>query len=298
MKKEKRKKSYVAFIVLSFILVIAMLVAESRAQTPDYPGLLQNMVLSVVCSIIASAIFCLLQDAGNKDQEVKINNIETKLGDIAGKLDTERINNIEEGMKGINENLKRQRELYDSGIRSIRKKSFYDEDGIFWKKIIESTSNRMDLIGHSISKWFDEEYKDSFAKKIEEMIKAGKEIRIILSGNPPNMEKVRLAEKEGKEICQLSKIENTCYELRKIVHNVPKTAKNKLEVYITDLSKVTYMYIRTDQQCFISPYIYSETNKSNSFLLELRTQIDYSKCFDDDFQEMLRNNPQKISLEE
>ena len=70
-----------AFIVLSFILVIAMLVAESRAQTPDYPGLLQNMVLSVVCSIIASDIFCLLQDAGNKDQEVNIIIIYTKLGE-------------------------------------------------------------------------------------------------------------------------------------------------------------------------------------------------------------------------
>lgn len=298
MKKEKRKKSYKVVIVLSIIMAGVLILAEGRAATPDYSSLGQNMALSIVCSIIASALFCLLQDAEDEDQEAKINNIETKLGDIAGKLDTERINNIEEGMKGINENLKRQRELYDSGIRSIRKKSFYDADGAFWKNIIASTSNRMDLIGHSISKWFDEEYKDAFAKKIEEMIKAGKEIRIILSGNPPDMEKVRLAEKNGKELCQLSKMENTCYELRKIVRNVPKTSKNKLKVYITDLSKVTYMYIRTDQQCFISPYIYSETNKSNSFLLELRTQIDYSKCFDDDFQEMLRNNPQKISLEE
>lgn len=279
MKKEKWKKSYMVFIVLSVIMAGVLLLAEGRAETPDYSSLWQNMALSIVCSIIASALFCILQDAEDEDQEVKITNIETKLD-------------------GINENLRLQKELYDSGIRSIRKKSFYDADGAFWKKIIESTSNRLDLIGHSISKWFDEEYKDAFAKKIEEMIKAGKEIRIILSGNPPDMEKVRLAEKEGKEICQLSKMENTCYELRKIVRNVPKTAKNKLKVYIIDLSKVTYMYIRTDQQCFISPYIYSETNKSNSFLLELRTQIDYSKCFDDDFQEMLRNNPQKISLEE
>lgn len=298
MKKEKWKKRYKALIVISVILAGVLLLAEGRAETPDYLSLGQNMALSIVCSIIASALFCILQDAEGDDQEAKINNIETKLNDIVGKLDTKQIDNLEEGMQKINENLRLQKDLYDSGIRSIRKKSFYDADGAFWKNIIASTSNRMDLIGHSISKWFDEEYKDAFAKKIEDMIKAGKEIRIILSGNPPDMEKVRLAEKNGKELCQLSKMENTCYELRKIVRNVPKTAKNKLKVYIIDLSKVTYMYIRTDQQCFISPYIYSETNKSNSFLLELRTQIDYSKCFDDDFQEMLRNNPQKISLEE
>lgn len=249
-----------------------LFIAERQAQVPDYLSLWKNMALSVLCSIIASAVFSLLQDAGNEDMETKLNE--------------------------INENLKLQRELYDSGIRSIRKKSFYDADGAFWTNIIESTSNRMDLIGHSISKWFDEEYKDSFGKKIEEMLRGGKEVRIILSGDSPDMEKVRFAEREGRENCQLGKMENTCYELRKIVHNVPRTARNRLKVYITDLSKVTYMYIRTDQQCFISPYIYSETNKSNSFLLELRTKIDYSKCFDDDFQEMLRNNPQKISLEE
>lgn len=279
MKKKKWKMSYVAFIVLAVILAGVLFIAEGNSQSPDYPGLWQNIALSVVCSIIASALFCILQDAGNEDQEAKIKDVEKEI-------------------KEINDNLRRQRELYDSGIRSIHKKSFYDADGAFWKEIIESTSDRLDLVGHSISKWFDEEYRVLFAQKIEEMLRNGKKVRIILSGDPPDMDKVRLVEKQGKESCQLGKMENTCYELRKIVRNVPRQAKSNLNVYITGLSEVTYMYIRTDYQCFISPYIYSKTNNSNSFLLELRTKIDYSKCFDDDFQEMLRNNPQKISLED
>lgn len=272
MKKETWKKTYVKLIILAIIPVAVLIIAEGRAASPDYGAILQSIFLSILCSIAASALFSILQDEGNKDLENQINE--------------------------INENLKRQKELYDSGIRSIRKKSYYDEDGNFWKKIVGSTSSRLDLVGHSISKWFDEEYKDFFAGKIEEMLKNGKEVRIILSGDPPDMEKVHSAEREGRESFQLGKMENTCYELRQIVRSVPKPARNKLKVYLTKLSDVTYMYIRTDRQCFISPYIYSETNKSNTFLLELRTKIDYSKCFDDDFQEMLRDNPQRINLED
>ncbi len=298
MKKKKWKRRYIAFLVMCLFLAGCLVAAENRAQTPDFSGLWQNIALSVVCSIIASALFCLLQDAGNADQEERIGNIEAKLNEINGKLEIQQVNDILTGLNKINDNLKRQRELYDSGIRSIRKKSYYDANGTFWRDIIQATAGRMDLIGHSISKWFDEEYKESFSKKIEEMIRNGKEVRIILSGDMPDMAKIHLAESKGRGNCQLSKMENTCFELREIVRRVPRSARGNLKVYIADRAKVTYMYIRTDQQCFISPYIYSETNSSNSFLLELRTKIDYSKCFDDDFQEMLRNNPQKITLED
>ena len=93
MKRNKRKYGYVALIILSAIMAGVLFIAERQAQVPDYLSLWKNMALSVLCSIIASAVFSLLQDAGNEDMETKLNE--------------------------INENLKLQRELYDSGIEWI-----------------------------------------------------------------------------------------------------------------------------------------------------------------------------------
>lgn len=84
-------------------------------------------------------------------------------------------------------------------------------------------------------------------------------------------------EESGESRHELSKMDKTCLELREIAR---KSKKNKkyLQVLITDIHKVTYMYIRTDHRCFISPYIYSVSNSAGSFLLELKTNIDYSNA--------------------
>lgn len=58
-------------------------------------------------------------------------------------------------------------------------------------------------------------------------------------------------------------------------------------MYVTDLKEVTYLYIRTDYQCIISPYILSPTNNQNSFLLELQSGTKYAKTFEDDFNDMI-----------
>lgn len=296
--RQKRKTQYIVFAILALIAIAILFIVEYNSSAPDYPNLIQNTSISILCSIAASALFCILQDAGKKDQADEFTQITKALAEINNMLGTQNIDGIQSKLEDLNNNLRVQTELYDSGIRSIRKKSYYDKDGAFWKNIIESTSDRMDLIGHSISKWFDEEYKSFFVQKIERMLKDGKEVRIILSGAMPDIKKICAAESTNNEapLHGLSKLENTCYELRQIVRNLPWTARNRLKVYVADLSKVTYMYIRTDKQCFISPYICSETNKSNSFLLELQTKIEYSKCFDDDFQEMLRTCATRINL--
>lgn len=274
--------------ILSFLFAIGLFVAEWSKPAPDVPDLLQNMLLSIFCSIVASVLFCMLQIFDEKEKDDADSVFKKEVND--------RLNEIDD-------KLKKQNQLYDSGIVSIREKSFYDRDGKFWKDIINSTSNRLDLIGHSISKWFDDEYKDVFVDKIKSMLEEGKEVRIILSDDQPDidMRKIRAMEqpKNGSEndIYALSKIENTCLKLREIARELPQN-RNKLRVLITDRYKVTYMYIRTDHRCFISPYIYSATNSAGSFLLELETSIDYSKCFERDFQEMLRDEQSFLDLED
>lgn len=281
--KEKRKK--IGFwVFLSCIIVFVLMIAECKKDTPDFVALWQNCFLSIFCSILASGIFGLLQTSSEEDSRAN-EMLELK------KIDKELVT--------VNEQLKIEKDLYDSGIVSIRRKSYYDAEGKFWKNIINTTSNKLDLIGHTISDWFGAEYKTTFVNKILEMLKAGNPVRIILSGNAPNMEQILKVEANGRETssCRLeTKMDRTCMELRKIYKQADKKNRDNLQVYITDSEKVTYMYIRTDKQCFISPYITNKSNDANTFLLELKPRIEYTKCFDDDFEELLKITTQQLDF--
>ena len=260
--KKKYIWGYIVFLGISGFFVFVLISNELNKNEPDMTGLLQNIGLSVLCSIIASILYSVLQ--------LSISSNEQK--DIVDRL------------KEMNEKLRIQNELYDSGIVSIRKKSYYDRDGKFWKDILLSSSNKLDLIGHAISNWFDDEYRTLFVGKVTELLKRGNAVRIILSGEEPDISKIKAAERNEDQKRNLNKVERTCYEMRIILRGVPRDKRKRLRVFYTDLKQVSYMYIRTDHKCFISPYIYSTTNSSNSFLLELETGVDYSRCFDNDSQ--------------
>lgn len=265
MREKKSKRILLAAICVASIMIIFCIVIECKRSDADLAAMATNIALSILCSLVASGIFCMMQSALSSDQaEAAIAKLEM-----------------------IDEKLKQERQLYDSGIVSIRPKTYYDKEGEFWKTIINSTSDRLDLIGHTLSPWFDYEYRDIFIGKITSMLEKGKTIRIILSGKSPDMNKICDVENGIKEKQQLSKVELTCYEFRQIVKNNKESKRKRhrgeLQVYVVDEQEVSYMYIRTDQQCFMSPYIASD----NSFLLEMETGVEYSRRFDVGFENML-----------
>ncbi len=147
--KRKCIWGYIVFLGISGFFLFVLISNELNKSEPDMNGLLQNISLSVLCSVIASILYSMLQLAISSDEQ----------RDIADRL------------KEINEKLRIQNELYDSGILSIRKKSYYDRDGRFWKSILSSSTDKLDLIGHSISNWFDDEYKALFVGKITDLLK-------------------------------------------------------------------------------------------------------------------------------
>lgn len=262
-------------VALTILIIIVLILMEWQKEEPDMAALSYNILLSIVCSLIASGIFTILQSVIASDSQGEMMKALTK----------------------IDRSLQIREELYDSGIVSIRKKSYYDRDGSFWKKMILFTTDRLDLLGHSLSNWFDEEYREIFTKKILDMMARKKDVRIILSGSEPDFSKIRRVERGELQTSGLNKIERTCYEFRKIVRDAAPEKRKHLQVYRLSEREVTYMYIRTDKQCFISPYIHSVTAASNSFLLELEVGIDYSRCFEKDFSEMM-SEISPINLEE
>lgn len=267
-KIKKIPKEAVAAIIISILsvmLVVSIFLLEQNQPSPNPADLWQSIVISILCSIVASIIFVILQKAFSRSEHQ----------DLTKQLDT------------IETALRRQDELYDSGIISIRPKSYFDNEDDFWKDIINNAEDRLDLIGHSLSKWFRPEYESIFLNKIKSMVESDKEVRIVLSDIKIRFEYIKLAYKGKISNRLLTKTELTIFKLFKLIQTVDKEKHKYLKIFVADPSKITYMYIRTDSQSIISPYIVSPSNSQNSFLLMLKSMTKYAKAFEEDFREII-----------
>lgn len=274
MISEKRKPGKIILVVLLFLLIFAIAAYINIMPEDNSSASWQNIFLSIIASLIASGLFYLMQSA----------------------VDTDNVKDVESILHEINRKLEQQENLYKSGVVSIRSKKYYDKNGEFWKQMIKKTSDKLDLVGHDISPWFSNEYRTVFIEKIISMINNKKNVQIILSGDAPIMENIYAVETGEKKEKELSKIEMTCYELRKVIRaigsNKEKDQTRNLNVYIADLKRISYMYIRTDSRCYMSPYVTSD----NSFLLEMEVGFEYSRWLDEDFENILKT-AEKIDLE-
>lgn len=265
--KKIPKEGWIAIIlaILTVIIVVSIIVIEFQKENGDLATLWQSVVVGILCSVVASVIFVILQNCFAREENKGLST---------------QLNIIEEG-------LKRQNALYDSGIESIHPKAYFDKEEKFWKAILNNTDNRLDLIGHSLSNWFKNEYRDVFVDKIQKMLNAEKEVRVILSTDKFNYEKVKMVYWGEENLTKLNKTEKTVLFFLQLLENVVSSKRQYLKLYVTEKTKVTYLYIRTDMQCIISPYIHSSNHKQNSFLLELKSKTAYSKAFENDFIDMI-----------
>lgn len=277
--KKLTKEAYFGIIIsiFSVFIIVLLFIIESQKKTPDIPTLVENSINGTLCSIVASVIFAVLQRAFTNSDEKQ----------------------IVQQLQQIEKSLQRQNELYDSGIISIHPKTHFDEEEEYWKNIINGTNKRLDLIGHSISNWLKKEYKELFIAKIKQILESGNNVNIVLSAKDVDYSKVKEAFYDYHKRSRLSKIEKTILTLCEVIKDVAKDKQHNLKVYVTNPSRVTYLYIRTDGQCIISPYIYSVDNNNNSFLLELQPRTSYVKFLEDDFEEMTGNlRPIDLNLNE
>lgn len=262
---KRRAKRVVEIIgVILSVLLVVMYLMETQKSSPDLTGFWQNVIISITCSLIASGGFYVIQS-------------------FLDYVDTQ---STQKKLNEVDENLKKVLNLYDSGIISIRPKSYYDRNDDFWKTILYLTNDHLDLIGHSISNWFQEEYKATFEEKICKMIKAGKRVRIVLSGDSYDYQKIISVVSGKEQFSQLSKINKTYYHLYQLWERLPEDKRNMLEVYTASRERVTYLYIRTDTQCFVSPYILGQES-GNSFLLEIKAGEKYADSYKKDFEEII-----------
>lgn len=258
------------------LAVIGFLIYRWSAAVDSHLDIWQSIALGVVSSIIASAVVLLIQKAFTDNDHEKL---------------TEKLMVIEE-------TLRRQNILYDSGIRSIHPKTYFDEKGKFWIDILDHTENRLDLIGHSLRTWFYPEFRSAFCKKIKAMVEAGREVRIVLSSESSIRLNCIFSANCGRfDRRNLTKPEKTVLDLYQLLQDVDIERRGYLKVYVSDLKKVTYMYIRTDNQSIVSPYIFSPSNNPHAFLLELESESAYAKAFERDFEDRIEGL-KRLNLEE
>ena len=273
------KRVFLAGVIAIFMaIIVGLLVAfESQKDNPDLQTLYENIVISIMCSIVASIIYTIMQRGFSNSDDRQ----------------------IMQQLQQIEDSLQRQNELYDSGVISIHPKTHFDNEESYWNNIINGTNKRLDLIGHSISNWFKREYKSIFVAKLRQILESGNSVNIVLSASKVDFILIKEVFLNEQNENKLNKVEKTILYLCRILGDIPEEKRKYLNVYISDLEKITYLYIRTDEQCIISPYIYSMDSNNNSFLLELRPRTSYVKSLEDDFEEMINDLEQvDLSLDE
>ena len=196
--------TYIIIGVLSIFIVGLIIALEYKKDKPDMSLLWQNIVLSILCSVVASVFFSLIQNAFSDDENKALN---------------EKLDFIEDG-------LKLQKDLYDSGILSIHPKSHFDKEDDFWKSLISITENKLNLIGHSLSNWFKNEYKNIFCDKILKMVEGEKEVRILLSAESFAFERVKQVYMGKANVSLLNKTEKTVLYFCELADKITESKKS------------------------------------------------------------------------
>ncbi len=257
---------FAAFALIIFVLVFIL--ARSSDNGEQTNSVILSIILGIMSSIIASIIVLIIQKAFARDEHKEL---------------TKQLDTIEEALGN-------QSVLYNSGIRSIHPKIYFDKEGTFWSDILNNTEDQLDLVGHSIRTWFYPEFREAFFKKVTAMLNAEKEVRIVLAPkSKPWFNCVFNTSLNQFEWKSVSKAGKTVRDLYQLLQGVDPQKRKYLKVYVANSTKVTYMYIRTDEQSIISPYIFSPANSPHTFLLELEPKSAYAKAFERDFEDMIED---------
>lgn len=265
----------ILFAILIAIISIGglgtLVALETHKVSSDPLQLWEDIVLGILCSVVASVVFAILARIYSRNDS----------------------DAVAQRLAYIEAHLGRQNELYDSGIKSIRPKSHFDQEEDYWNGIIGGSSGRLDLIGHSLSNWFGRRYRDTFIRKVLQIVSSGGAVNVVLSTPVSDSIGEMLSNVKAAywhEEIRLNKVEKTLLEFYRLLKDhISEEDRRNLRIYVTGVEQVTYFYIRTDAQCIISPYTYSPGTRDNIFLLELRPNTDHAKTLEDDFDEMISN---------
>lgn len=138
-------KYLVSFVIAIVIIAVLFFILELENIGDKY----RDIISGFIVSIIASLIFFVLTEFIFDDKE----NIERILRDIS---DLQKTIIVSEDIKKY-------------GIQSIKNISHEDESNKFWIDILNNTKEKLYIMAHTLSPWFQEEYEDKFFNTLKNL---------------------------------------------------------------------------------------------------------------------------------
>lgn len=253
--KSKRKTYLIAFAI-SLVAAVTLVFVRFRVKDPVW----QELSMGAAVSTISAVILFVFTDIVFKDDSVDKNIQDIKTTII------------------VSEDIKR------FGIREIKNKG-QDDLGDFWKTILCSTNDRLFMMAHTLSPWFQEEYEELFFETIRRVIRAGHEVKLlILMPHSDVLNYMNI----GETGAYSQKIVNSISNLKEIYASLSDVEKEHFHVRYSSSVLMPYMYIRNDSTTYFSPYLFNGKGRSN-FVMAVDEASVFAKSFNQDFNEMFES---------
>ncbi len=183
-------------------------------------------------------------------------------------------------------------EIYNrelEGVEKIKEKDKFEPK--FWLDLLKESNTKLDLMGRDLSKWCEQAYKESFFACLRKLTEGGGNVRILLI-EPDGSIQTMLAKVTGIDYSQ--RIKNTLRLIKaEVIKKISQENCNNITVKHLDEINPPYMFIKTDQHTFMSPYSAKIDNSRNP-LLVLKSDTMYATIFNNDFDDLFNYVKKKV----
>ena len=170
------------------------------------------------------------------------------------------------------------------GITAIQDK--YRFDPFFWQSVLEESGSKLDLLGHALSTWCEEPYRDGFARHLKHIANSNGTVRIVVL-NPNGHSHQRRQKALGKSYEQ--RLQTTFIFIKtQIIDKLPPTKQKNIVVKHVSDFEFSYMLIRTERHVVVSPYM-ARTDSKDNLLVSFDIDSKYANVYMNDFEKIFES---------
>lgn len=155
-KKPTQKQKYMLTFLVSIALITILISIFLNANLNEK---MSNLISGLAVSILSSMIFLVLTEFIFDDKK--------------------NVKKIKRNISKIFQTITISEDIKNYGIKSIKNIS-YGVESDFWTKLLNSSEEKLYIMAHTLSPWFQEEYEKVFFNTLRKMVSNKKEIRIVI----------------------------------------------------------------------------------------------------------------------
>ena len=165
------------------------------------------------------------------------------------------------------------------GVMAIQDKYTYDPK--FWRSLLEESVYELDLLGHALTAWSEEPYKESFSRHLKNMASSNGIVRIIVM-KPGGESQLRIEKATGRSYDR--KLDAMLTFMKKeILDQLPPSKRCNIVVRLVSDIDIPYMFIKTERQVLVSPYL-ARTDSKDNLLMSFDRNSKYANIYINDFE--------------